>query len=269
MDRTLTERLIDLYNDQFAQIFAAVKERGNEGALRDRLISFCSRPVEYAQFFQGVSIGADGRLDHEQILRNLAATWHSRKINCLNDVLNEFLDCMLFNAAQAMGHRDALVFEQRVQAILAEAAREGGAAGEGRGADLPADRQVSDAPIGVVDLQDPVTALAPADLSEMLGDPDPEARFEPLSGVDPMPPSGRMSVAIVPYLPDAQAYELASGLRACRSDATLALERAEQIASHVGPDELREIALRCREHAASVIRALDELDQLVARLRRR
>lgn len=271
MDRTLAIRLIGLYNRLYARIFMAAMQRERDEVLRGDISVFFSGSTGLAELFRGLTLERDGTLPLKPTLRNLTAIQRPWKIEFLAQGLSEFLDFMLFTAMETMNHLDARGFEKDVQAILAEAAREGGEAGEGRVAGLPVGRPPSSAPIDVVDLEDPVTALAPPDLSEMFGDPDPEERFEPLSTVEPMPPGRRTSVAIIPYLPDDEAYELASGLRTCRAEATFARERAEQIALSARSDDLRELreaALRCAEHAASAIRALDQLDQLVTRLRR-
>lgn len=261
MDRDIAQRLIDLYNEYYAPILAAAKQKGRDEVLRSDISSFFSGTTGLAELFRGLAFGDDGKLPAEGVLRNLAGIRASQKLEILYQGLSELLDFVLFSAMTTVERHDEQELEQRVQAILAEATREEDAA---RGTKPP-----SSAPIDVVDLGDPVTALAPPDLSEMFGDPDPEERFEPLSSVEPMPPGRRTSVAIISYLPDDEAYQLASGLTACRAEATFARERAEQIVQLAKSDELREAALRCCEHAASVILALDELDQRVARLRRR
>lgn len=266
MDRTLAARLIDLYNDQFATVFAAAKARGNEEELRRGLGSFLSRTTEFAKIFRDVVITTDGRFDRESMLRTLEAIQYPNAFVLLRQGLAEILDFILFCAMQAIEYMDEQAFSQQVQEILAEAEREEGKAGGAQPS--------SSAPIIVLDLEDPVLMLEPgANPSCLFEGPAFDALLEPRSAhpddVAPMPPSGRIAVAIMPSLPDEQAYEFSAAIRAARSEATFALERAEQIASLARSDELREVALRCQEHAASAIRALGQLEQLVARLRRR
>lgn len=290
MDRDIAQRLIDLYNEYYAPILAAAKQKGRDEVLRSDISAFFSGTTGLAELFRGLAFGDDGKLPPEGILRNLDGIRASQKLEILYQGLSELLDFVLFSAMTTVDRHDEQELERRTQAILAEAARkEGGAGGASHAAppspkaseglsEAPRDKTPSGAPIDVMDLGDPEdslgAALAPPRLD--LGDPEEEyalapvdVEFPPLSSVMPMPPGRRTSVAFVHYLPDAEAYQLASGLTACRAEATFARERAEQIVQLAKSDELREAALRCCEHAASAIRALDELEQHVARLRRR
>lgn len=280
--RELAIRLIALYNEHYAQIFMAAQRRGRDEVLRRDLSAFFGGSTGIAELFRELAFGDDGKLPAEGVLRNLAGIRTSQKLELLYQGLSELLDFVLFSAMEAVERHDEQALEQRVGEILKEAG-------------VARDRSVGDASIGVVDLgrdgENPVVAtLSPSGLPHLFEGPAFDDLLEPRTAPTapdlsealrlgaglptfdsdaPMPPSGLASVAIVPYLPDAQAYELASGLRACRSEAALARECAEQIGQRAESVELREAALRAAEHAASVVRALDQLDQLVARLRRR
>jgi hypothetical protein len=261
-ERELALRLIALYDVHYQRIFMAAQRKGREQELRRDVAALFSGSTGLAELFRGFQFQSDGTLPPDDVLRNLDGICSFRRLELLYQGLSELLDFLLFSAMESLNRRDEQALQARASAILAEAARaEGG---------------------GMVELHSHV--MGPGGPTRMVfepGDPQGSSFEDPAFGEllgprsaqrgdpDPMSPSERTH-AFIPYLPDAAAYELASGFRTCRTEAAFACERAQQIAQLAGDSrELREAALRAAEHAASVIRALDQLDQLVQRLRRR
>ncbi len=113
--------LIDRYNDEYAKVFAAVRRKQRDVALRRDVELFLSGSRGFNELFRGVTFGDDGKLPRELILANLARIRASRKLAVLHPALSELLDFILFSAMGSMDRSQEQALEREVGEILTAA----------------------------------------------------------------------------------------------------------------------------------------------------
>jgi hypothetical protein len=115
-------RIIAVFNEVYAKIYAAVAQGGKHAAkqagLRRGLESFFGSVAEFSPLFVGVSVQDDGTLPGEQMLANLAMSPVQDKVDYLHRGLNELLFFELFTAGEAVDRREEIALHQRLSQIL-------------------------------------------------------------------------------------------------------------------------------------------------------
>ncbi len=123
-------RVLEVFNEVYVKIHAAVAQKGKDAGLRRGLESFFSSVAEFSPLFVGVSVKADGSLPPDQILPNLHMSPVEDKLDYLHRGLNELLFFELFTAGEAVDRREEIELHQRLSQILKDVPTAGSAPAE-------------------------------------------------------------------------------------------------------------------------------------------
>ncbi len=116
----LPTRIVEVFNEVYVKIHAAVSQKGKAEGLRRGLESFFSSVAEFSPLFVGVTLTANGALPPEQLISNLQMCPVEDKIDYLHRGLNELLFFELFTAGEAVDRREEIELHQRLSHILKE-----------------------------------------------------------------------------------------------------------------------------------------------------
>ncbi|MDO8622233.1 MAG: hypothetical protein Q7R80_03300 [bacterium] len=271
-------QLLDLYNEQYARVFASAQSKGENrvAALKRDVTNFFSGSTGLVELFQGLSIEADGVLDVAAVLANLDRIQAAQRLRLLQQGLSELLDFLLFSAMESMDSASQTALERRVDELL----REGGET-EPRSPTVSTSLELLDvfsidddgAPVGDA-LVGPPEEDPPLDdaqrvpmsleehnrLAKLFDEAPPSLPpgFRGLPPPPPLPPSPSPGFEIPGPRNSAASVALVA-FSTAEAEANFAIEELEQLAQQAQDDGTREVALRAIEHIRTALRELQTL----------
>lgn len=116
-------QVVEIFNNVYRKIFAAVRNKGRQKELLSGLDSFFGGNTGYGDLFKNISLQPDGSLDSKPLLDTLESLDIADKTGFLYQALNELLFFEMFTAGQSLSDKDEKSLRERLNEIFANMKR--------------------------------------------------------------------------------------------------------------------------------------------------